>query len=199
MTIRERMMAVYRRRAPDHIPISIYARYLPRGSVEREVRAMGLGILDYHPLTTLLAPPWHTHAGFLSEVRGAQFTIQFSWENGQRYETRTYHTPLGKLTQRIRQDPVYESDWTEKFYIASLDDYRVMKYLVENTQFRSNEDAFLAKQKDMGEDGIILGRVDRCPFQKLMIELAGPERLLLDLATDPGPVLELLEAMDRKM
>jgi uroporphyrinogen-III decarboxylase len=199
MTVKERMMSVYRNQVPDRIPVSIYARYLPRGRVERQVREMGTGILDYHPLTTLLAPPWHVQPGFLSEVRGAEFRIRFRWRDGQRVEERSFETPLGTLTQQIRQDPVYGSDWTEKFYIASREDYRIMQYLVENTIIRSNEEAYLSKERDMGDDGVILGRVDRCPFQKLLIELAGPERFLVDLATDPDPVLELLSAMEKKM
>jgi uroporphyrinogen-III decarboxylase len=199
MTIRERMMAVYRNQTPDRIPVSIYARYLPRGHAERQARELGVGILDYHPLTTLLAPPWHVYPGFLSEVRGADFNIRFTWQDGYRMEERSYETPVGTVTQRLLQDPIYGSDWTEKFYITSREDYRIMQYLVENTVFRRNENAFLAKQEDMGDDGIILGRVDRCPFQKLLIELAGPERFFVDLATDAEPALELVEAMDRKM
>lgn len=199
MTNRERMMAVYRNQVPDQVPVSIYTRYLPRGSAEREARAMGVGIIDYHPLATMLAPPWHTYPGFLSEVRGAEFDIQFSWRDGELIETRTYRTPVGTLTQRLRQDPSYGSDWTEKYYIASLEDYKVMQYLVENTILRRNEEAFLAKQEDLGEDGVVLGRVDRSPFQKLLVELAGAERFLVDLAITPEPVLSLLEAMDAKM
>ncbi len=199
MTIRERIMAVYRHQVPDRVPVSIYARYLPRGSTERMVRDLGLGILDYVPLTTLLAPPWHTHTGFVSEVQGAEFDIRFTWENGQKLETRIYRTPLGTLTQRIRQDPTYGSDWTEKFYLNSPEDYKIMQYIVEHTVLRKNEEAFLAKQEDIGEDGVVLGRVDRSPFQKLLIELAGPERFLVDLYTDPAPALELLAAMDKKM
>jgi hypothetical protein len=199
MTIRERIMAVYKHQLPDQIPVSIYARYLPRGSTERTVRDLGLGILDNIPLTTLLAPPWHTHTGFISEVQGADFDIRFTWENGQKYETRFYHTPLGTLTQRLRQDPTYGSDWIEKFYLNSREDYKILQYIVEHTILRRNEGTFLAKQEDMGEDGIVLGRVDRCPFQKLLIELAGPERFLVDLYTDPGPALELLAGMEKRM
>jgi hypothetical protein len=187
MTIRERMMAVYRNEAPDRVTVCIYARYLPRGSTERTVRDWGLGLVDWVPLTTLLAPPWHLHAGFVSEVQGAEFDIRFTC------------TPVGTVTERIRQDPTYGSDWIEKFYLSSPEDYKIMKYIVEHTVLRRNEQALLAKQKDMGEDGVVLGRVDRCPFQKLLIELAGPERFLVDLYTDPDPALELLAAMDKKM
>jgi hypothetical protein len=55
------------------------------------------------------------------------------------------------------------------------------------------------RMKDLGEDGVVLGRVDRAPYQKLLIELADPEQFLVDLYTDPGPAMELMEAMDARM
>ncbi len=199
MTNRQRMMAVYRNQLPDQVPVGIYTRYLPRGAAEREARALGVGVIDYHPVSTMLAPPWHTYPGFLSEVRGAEFEIQFSWRDGELIETRTYRTPVGTLTERLRQDPSYGSDWVEKHYISSPEDYKVMQYLVENTVLRRNEEGFLAKQENLGEDGVVLGRVDRSPFQKLMAELAGPEQFLVDLAITPEPVISLLEAMEARM
>jgi len=114
-------------------------------------------------------------------------------------EIRTYNTPLGSLTQRTRKDPAYASDWIEKFYISSLEDYKIMQYLVENTIFRSNSKEFQTRQQDLAEDGVLLARVDRSPFQKLLIELAGPERFLMDLQTEPEPVLGLLGALYRRM
>jgi hypothetical protein len=147
----------------------------------------------------MLAPPWHTYSAYMSEVRGADLNVTFGWENGQTVETRTYHTPLGSLTQRSRKDPAYGSDWIDKFYISSLEDYRIMQYVVENSILRCNGQEFRARQQDLGDDGVLLARVDRSPFQKLLIELAGPERFLIDLQTEPEPVLALLGALDRRM
>lgn len=199
MTIHERMMKLYRNQAPGGPMAAIYARYLPRGASERWARNLGLGIIDYYPLVSMLAPPWHTHSGYLSEVKGADLDIAFTWENGQAVEIRTYHTPKGNLTQRTRKDPSYASDWIDKFYITRLEDYSIMQYLVENTIFHSNRVGFEARRQDLGEDGVLLARVDRSPFQKVLIELAGPERFLIDLQTEPEPVVALLEALDRRM
>jgi hypothetical protein len=198
-TTRERMMKVYRNQVPDRPPVAIYARYLPRGASERLARNLGLGIIDYYPVLSMLAPPWHTLPGYLSEVKGASLNVTFTWENGQAVEIRTYNTPVGSVTQRTRKDPSYASDWIEKFYISSLEDYKIVQYLVENTIFRSNSDGFHARQQDLAGDGVVLARVDRSPFQKILIELAGPERFLVDLRTEPEPVLELLGALDCRM
>lgn len=199
MTIQQRMMAVYRNQMPDQIPIGIYNRYLPRGSSARELRNMGLGTIDYHPIVSLLAPPWHTYEGFISEVKGAEFNISFHWEDGQMLESRNYKTKVGSITQITRKDPVYGSDWINKHYINSPDDYRILQYIVENTVFHRNEKRLLEKMNNLGSDGVVLGRVDRCPFQKLLIELAGPEQFLVDLQTNPEPVEDLLEVMDSKL
>jgi len=46
---------------------------------------------------------------------------------------------------------------------------------------------------------VVLGRVDRSPYQKLLIELAGPERFLIDLYTESDPVVGLIELMSELM
>ena len=34
-----------------------------------------------------------------------------------------------------------------------------MQYIVEHTVLRNNEEPFLAKQEDIGEDGVVLGEL----------------------------------------
>jgi len=70
-----------------------------------------------------------------------------------------------------------------------------MSYIVENTIFKTRYAEVKQKMEDLGEDGVVLGRVDRLPYQKLLLELAGPERLFIDLARNPKPVLKLLDVM----
>ena len=103
MTAHDRMMAVYRKQLPDRIPLSIYSRYLPRGWREREVRNLGLGIIDYQAVVSLLAPPWHVYPDYLSEVTGVDLRINYSWEDGRRIETRALDTPVGTISQRSRK------------------------------------------------------------------------------------------------
>lgn len=200
MSIRERMLAAYRNQVPDRIPVCIYTRYLPRGATERRVRNMGLGIVDYHPVVTLLAPPWHILPGYLSEVEGADFDVRYRWEHGKRIERRTYTTPVGAVYQDVSQDPAGTgSEHIHKRYLTTREDYPTMQYIVEHTVFHRNEDAIRAKVADLGEDGVVLGRMDRSPYQKILIELADTEEFLLGLHSDPEPALALMEAMDRKM
>lgn len=199
MTLRERMLSVYRNQLPDKIPVGIYSRYLPRGRAERELRNTGFGIIEYYPVVSFLGPPWHVNPGFVSEIKGAEMELKYYWENGRMIERRYYKTPIGEIYQDVGQSKGAGSEHISKYYINSLEDYKIMQYLVENTIFRKNEESFRRKRENLGEDGVVMGRVDRCPYQKILIELAGAQQFLLDLYTDPEPALELMDAMDKKM
>jgi len=193
------MLAAYRNTRPEDVPIGIYTRYLPRGAAEREARELGLTLIDFYPAVSLLAPPWHTHEGYVSEVRGASFRIEHAWRNGLPIEYRTYETPVGKISEHIERDPAYGSDWVRKYYISEPGDYDVLRYIVENTVFCSHHDAVRARIDDLGDDGVLLARLDRSPFQKLLVELAGPERFLMDVTMGSAPALALLDAMRERL
>ena len=56
----------------------------------------------------------------------------------------------------------------------------------------------LEAQDNMGDDGVELAVIDRSPFQKLLIEICGTERLTFDLHDRPELVEDLLYAMEEK-
>lgn len=198
--LRERMLDAYYGQAHERTPIGIYSRYLPRGAREREFRNRGLGIIDYIPPTTLLAPPWHLYDEFLSPVDGAHLTVKRHW-NGQTWiEQRTYETAVGSVWQESEKDEGgVGSEHIRKHYIASPEDYRTMTYLVRHAVFLDNGPRIQGRLRELGSDGVVLGRLDRSPYQKCLIELVGPERFLVDLHVDPEPVLELMTAMGSRM
>lgn len=195
MTIRERILSVYSNQMPDKIPFGIYNRYLRVGYIERLARNSGLGILDFYPVVSLLSPPWHVQQAYMSEAKNTSFNISFFWHAGKVIENRTIETPVGKLTQQITKDPSYGSDWVDQPYIKSLEDYKIMQYIVENTVFISHEKTISQRKKDIGSDGVVLGRIDRSPYQKLLIELVNPEKFLTDIYINPGPLEELMETI----
>ena len=195
MTMRERMLGVYHGKVQDTPVVGIYSRYLPRGAVERAVRNSGLGIIDYIPLTSQAGPPWHMLPGFLSQVQDCEMTSRYHWDGGHMRERRTYETPVGTVWSDIGKSKGAGSEHISAYYIKAVDDYRVMKHIVENAVLTSNNEMFCQAEEALGDDGVIMGRMDRTPYQKLLLELAGGERFLTDLYDDPEPVEELMDAM----
>ncbi|MFP4564577.1 MAG: uroporphyrinogen decarboxylase family protein [Spirochaetia bacterium] len=200
VTVAEAMLEVYNNRYPGSVPLGIYTRYLPRSAVEREVRNLGMGIIDYYPTATMIGPPWHFYEGYLSEVKNTELKVRHLWRNGKRTERREWETPVGTISGEIEFDPAGAgSEHIIKRYIAEPEDYKIMEYIVENTVIRSNEQSVLRRMEELGGDGLLLGRMDRSPYQKCLIEFAGPERFLIDLFAEPELVRPLLEALERKI
>lgn len=200
MTPRERMLAVYNEQETDKPALGIYQRYLPRGYDEIEARKNGLGLILYHPTVTMLAPPWHFYDGFISEVKNTQIKIEYYWEKGKRIERRSYITPVGTVWQDSELDAGgVGSEHIKKHYITDIEDYKIMSYIVENTVFSKNSRTLDAMLTDLGQGGVMLGRLDRSPYQKCLIELAGPEQFLVDLFTDTEEVESLMEIIDEKL
>lgn len=195
MSIKNRILSVYRNQQPDKIPFGMYQTYHRPGTAERHSRNSGMGILEFYPVVSLLGPPWLLWPGYMSEVKNSTFNIKYSWEKDKLIEVRTMETPVGTLSTHIRKDSSYGSSWVEQPYIKSAEDYKIMQYIVENTVFSSHDKIIKEKIRDMGEDGVILGRIDRAPYQKLIVELTKPENFFIDLLTDPEPIEELIEAM----
>ena len=200
MTVRERMLAVYNGKKTDKTALGIYQRYLPRGYEEIKARSEGVGLIMYHPTVTMLAPPWHFYEGFISEVKNTEINIKYRWENGRKIERRIYSTPVGELWQESELDAGgVGSEHIIKHYITDIEDYKIMSYIAENTEFRSNSKYIDSAMEDLGQGGVMLGRLDRSPYQKCLIELAGPEQFLMDMYTDKEEVEALLEVMSEKL
>ncbi len=53
------------------------------------------------------------------------------------------------------------------------------------------------RKKDLGEDGIVMGRIDRSPYQKLIVELADPQRFLIDFCSNPDPAEKIMETFHK--
>jgi len=182
MTVREKMLAVFRRTNNHGIPFAAYEFLLPRGYQERRIREKGCGILRFERL-------------YLVEMRGVEVCISDGVENGYRFIRRRFSTPLGSVEERILIDSSYGSQWTKDFLVKDPRDYGVLRYMVENSVYYPNYDLFWQVENDLGEDGVVFANVDRTPFQKLLLDWVGPERLFVDLFEIPNVVEDLLNSM----
>ena len=200
MTTRERIMACYRRQPTDRSACAIYTRYLPRGEAEREVRSLGMGVIDYVPPVTMMPPPWHMLDGFLSPVEGAKVCVDYRWEGERRIERRSFVTPEGTLYADVESDVGgVGSEHLIHRYLDQEEDYRAMLYVARNARFVRNDALVCSRMENLGEDGVVLGRLDRSPFQKCLIELANPESFFLDLMDESDLIEELLNVLGERM
>jgi len=74
----------------------------------------------------------------------------------------------------------------------------VVAYIVENTEFYPNYEAFLNAEKDLGDDGVITAIVEGSPLKKLLPELMGYERFSRDFYRNPKEFENLLRVIEKK-
>ncbi len=185
MTSRGKIVSVLRRTNIGGVPFGVYDFLLPRGYTERRIREKGCGI-------------FHFEKPYLAEMKEVEVFVKEGVENGRPFIVRRFLTPVGSVEERVVVESGYGSRWTKEFLIKTPKDYETMQYIVERTAYHVNYDLLQRADRDLGEDGIVLVNVDRTPFQRLLLEWAGPERLFLDLFEIPKRVEELLCLMTMK-
>lgn len=199
MTLRKKMLTVYQKRNQGKIPWAAYGFLLPRGKVERELRNSGCGLIEWYPVSSWLSPAAFDFQIYESEVKDVEISIKTVWEDNEKVLIRTYHTPLGSIYEKIEEDPGYHSNWIKKFLIKSIHDYEIVKFIIENTVYHENYNSFLEAQENLGDDGVVYALADRSPWQKMLLELAGPERLFIDFHDNRTLVEDLLSSIQRKL
>ena len=193
MNHRERILGVLRGERVDKIPWVHYDRHFPRGEKEREIRNLGMGLCCSRPC-------------FFTEHPNVEI-VQSTKPGG--VILRTYHTPLGSLTEKLKVGVGYGKarygrDWKGhvprivEYLIKKPEDYEVMKFIVEDTEYKPYYEAIEDAERHLGGDGIVQVNLGYSPLQTIIIELTGVERFYIDYARHREKVLELYDVLDRK-
>ena len=181
MSPRERILAVLRGELPDKIPWTIYEGLLPKTPEAEELIERGLGLVQ------AVAP-------YKVERPNVRVSVQRTPDG----EIRTFETPVGTLRQVLRRERGYGSLWIREHLVKDVGDYEVLKFIVNDTVYLPNYEAFLEAEGRMGDRGVVMAALERAPFQRIWIEFTGIERLSFDLHENPSPVMGLMEAMAAK-
>lgn len=182
MTIKQDILAALRGDEPERVPWNIHQSLLRQGAFEREMRNLGLGVVEKG------VRPYQAIAPHVSvEERHA-------WEKGNRARYITYHTPLGDLHSKKVIGPD-GSTWSDEYPVKGVDDLAVLEFITEDTVYYPNYDAVLDRQNTLGEDGIVVCRMMRSPLQCLLIEWMGIEGVVFGLADYREAMEHLLQCM----
>ena len=180
MTPRERLLAVSRRQRADKLPFFHNWRHMQAGSSERECRNRGMGITWSRPSCIM---KMHGVSVFEEGDRSDPFTVR-----------RTYSTPVGSISLLEKRAPGTGqwhaqrgwkdiTPWQVERAIKTPEDYKVLKYMIENTEYVADYFPIEQAQEWLGGDGIVLDSLygalwdflPHSPMQTLMIDWIGSE------------------------
>ena len=186
MTPRERIRAALLGRPVDHIPVCIYQELLPRGETERRLRNEGIGI--YHTWI----PVVHT------ERPNTTVTTTNYKENGRWWIRNTISTPVGEVNEVLRTGGAYHTNLRCEFFIKKPTDYKVVEFMFKDETYFPCPEIFNEADRNMGEDGLVVGAIDCTPMQNMLIFLMGPERFAIDYYEHQEEFFSLYEVMCRQ-
>jgi hypothetical protein len=168
VTIKERILTAMTWGQPDQVPLTVYDWMLPRGTTERRLREMGIGLIVRLP-------------GHRVTHRQVEIVSHEYQENGRKLIRRTIKTPVGEAHQILEPDPAYEtSNWIHEHFIKGPDDYRVLEHYYRDMVFQDNVAAILEAQRRVGTDGLVLLRIAKSPVQEMLYQLMGLEQFAAD-------------------
>jgi hypothetical protein len=168
VNVRERLLTTLRWGEPDRVPLTVYDWMLPRGTTERRLRELGVGLI--HRL------PAHRVEHREVEIRSREY-----YEGGRKYVRRSIHTPVGEVYQTLEPEGAYDtSSWIKEHFIKGPEDYPVMEYYLRDAVYKDNYEVIREAQRRMGDDGIVLVRVAKSPIQEMLYQMMGYEQFAID-------------------
>jgi len=192
MTRRERILKASHREKIDKLPFFHTWRNMQTGWAEREARNRGMGISWARP-------------SYVTKIHDVDITEQWLQKNGQTVYRRVFSTPSGTVYQdemRAIGSGQWHgmrgwnsvSPWQVERLIKEPEDYQVVKFIVEHTEYIA--DYFpLEQAKDwLGDEGVVMDFQPHQPMQMLMIDWVGSEggRFFIHHAKYPDLVEEHL-------
>lgn len=179
MKKRERIMAVLHHEKPDIIPVTAYAFLLPRGDIERQLRNIGLGLVELGvPVYGIRTP----NVTMESSERPASLSVDERYiclPNQKHMVNRSYTTPLGQVSERCKLG--YAAfEWPLEWVIRDLQGYEKVKYIIDDTEYFPAYEEFQRAEDILGEDGLVVSVTSRSPIQTMLLDLMGYRRFAMD-------------------
>ncbi|MDP7398247.1 MAG: hypothetical protein QF541_15360, partial [Lentisphaeria bacterium] len=188
-------MSASLRRPADRLPFFHYWRHSQIGWAERACRNRGMGMCWNRPC-------------YIEKMHGVEVSERQVKTSGHDTVKRTYSTPVGEVylvelrepgvgqwhAQRSWRDVV---PWQTERLIKGPEDYAVVKYMVENTEYIADYFPVEQAMDWIGDDGLVISSLPHSPMQMLMINWIGSEggRFFFHHADCPELVDDLYHAL----
>jgi hypothetical protein len=197
MNLKDRLMSVLRHEEPDAIPITAYTILAPRGYKERQLRNMGLCLVD-------LSTPVYGFKTPNVTMETTEHVTSFSLDD--RYSCvaqqkqvidRTYNTPVGTIREKYKRGYAL-FEWPSEWAIKDLRDYQTVKCIIDDTEYFPNYDDFSKVERIMGDDGVAAAMTPKSPLQSMLLDLMGYTRFSLDYRMHRAEFDDLYQVFRRK-
>ncbi len=133
------------------VPFTIYEAKIPQCASERDLRNRGLCIVNRRiPVYKTISP----------NVKVTEFSY---WEDGKKLCRTSYETPLGTVS--TLSEPAGFTTWTHEKMFKSPEDYKILKFIANDQQFRPCYQNLTTAEQNAGGDIIFRSSLGLEPLQ----------------------------------
>lgn len=190
MTGRERLTCMFEGKTPDRIASTFlmneyYTNHNPgHGSPDDLMKELGADILDRE----YRLPYKKVYTG------GVEYKDYY--QDGKTYHI--FETPVGTITEMYKGKWGSELPFKLECYVKELEDYKILQYVFEHTEFVEDYEWFEERDKVIGDNGILVPLVTefRSSLEYLMED--NQIRTTYDLFNEEDIIGELLEVVKAK-
>lgn len=185
MTPKERVLAVLRGEPADKVPFTIYENKIPQCSAERQLRNEGLCIINRN-----YAPFQRVTPNCVTE------THQFH-ENGRLRQRVVTRTPIGEVNEVY--EPAGFTSWRLEHVFKGPEDYKVLRYIEEDTQIVPKYEEYSREQEMRGDDLLLRADIGQNPLHRIMYFLMEMDQFAVEWAENQDELLALAAAMRKNV
>jgi hypothetical protein len=154
MTPREAILKALAFERLEKVPFTIYESKIPQCLAEREMRNRGLCIVNRHVGVFRTCQP------------NVKCRKEIYTENGREFTRIHYQTPVGSVS--MLQEAAGFTSWIHERLFKSPDDYKVLKFMIEDQHFEPAYEQYIEAEKNDGGDIIRRAGIGLEPLQCLI-------------------------------
>ncbi|MHA1805675.1 MAG: uroporphyrinogen decarboxylase family protein [Promethearchaeota archaeon] len=216
MNLKERVINIFRGKPVDNMVFSpriyywymvnkLYKRFNPSKSHAIPKKYFKKSQLEIHEM--LKSSPRYCEETLYLNLLETRFKpeaeIRIKTKRGGKKDEfiKYYFTPLGNLREVSSIGGGLGGHLTE-YPIKTIEDIKIMRYILENSEIHFSNENFLKAEKLFGESGVVSTYLGRSPYQKLILEYMGFSRTILFLKRYPQEILDFIHFLslwDNKM
>jgi hypothetical protein len=176
MTNRERIRAILHGRELDRVPFLQYTGLAgPDEEIWREIGRDRLGIIRWSAVHRLQTP-------------NCRHETTQTVRDGRHVSVTTLTTPAGSLVQEQHRDPESGAYFPVRRLVNREADYAVLAAYIRDIEVVEDFDRFRSDERELGDDGLAMAKLEKTPYQQLWVPCAALENLCVHLADCAGAV-----------
>lgn len=132
-----------------------------------------------------------THPAFVAarQMNGVDCEDTTHSDKGDTIRRLVMKTAVGEVSATWR------NGWQDTYWLKTVEDYRVVRYIVEHTTFSADHDATARTESELGEFAVVHAWIGRTPLQTILVDYAGLENFGIHLLTYEEEVRGLYDAL----